>query len=346
MDLTTTANLETYLRTCSIPFVTVTLITTGAANYVWRLTSPSPSPSPSTPNSIIKHCTPYLRINASIALPLERQHHEATALASLPPLLPGPLVRLPTLLHYDSENHVLQIADAGSSTLHDAFAGRRLDLAALGARLGVWLAGLHACTARPPLETVPGSRAVAQYSTRNLGPALRKIGRNGAAAAAADAVADFLAEEGDEERFGWCHGDFMPQNVIVADGDEDGMSTPVLTVIDWEWTRWGNGAFDVGMFAGEAWLLEFFSGKLGTQVLLEPFLEAYVGQRELTDEEKWKAAARFAVQITYWPMTGRWGHEKIEDAMEMATEVLEKVAARDVEWLKTGGLAMLFKDLD
>jgi Ser/Thr protein kinase RdoA (MazF antagonist) len=192
--------------------------------------------------------------------------------------------------------------------------------------------------------TVPGSRAVVQHSARGLGPALRRIGRETAAAEAADVIAEFLAEEGNKARFGRCHGDFMPLNVIVADGGE--RSTPELTVIDWEWTKWGNGAFDVGLFAGEAWLLQYFRGKPRAKGLLEPFLKAYASERELTDEERWKAAARFAVQITYWPITGKWGRDRIEEVMEIAVDVLQQVARRDTEWLKGSMLGLLFKDLD
>ena len=62
-------------------------------------------------------------------------------------------------------------------------------------------------------------------------------------------------------------------------------------------------------------MLEFFRGKEGNG-LLEPFLRAYVSERELREEERWKAAARFAVQVTYWPITGKWGQERIEEALE------------------------------
>lgn len=48
---------------------------------------------------------------------------------------------------------------------------------------------------------------------------------------------------------------FLPANIVVGDSETP---TPQLTVINWKWVRRGSGIFDVGLFAGEVWLAEFF----------------------------------------------------------------------------------------
>ena len=63
-----------------------------------------------------------------------------------------------------------------------------------------------------------------------------------------------------------CHGDCWSGNILVSEDQS------TLTIIDWEMTRRGCGATDVGQFAAEAYLLDVFKGSRG---LMESFLQAY-----------------------------------------------------------------------
>lgn len=98
---------------------------------------------------------------------------------------------------------------------------------------------------------------------------------------------------GEERDFCQCHGILLPANIVVGDLETP---TPQLAVIDWEWVRRGNGIFDVGLFAGEIWFVEFFRG---WRDLVCSFLRSYLEERNLTVEDRIKVAGRFAMHIIY-----------------------------------------------
>jgi hypothetical protein len=282
LTIATTTELAAYLASKNIPYTTLTLLTGGTANFVWRATLPTTPPS----TIIIKHAEPFIASNPSMAFPPARMAFEARALTVLPPLLkdlatpdmdldpaatldpatptpPTLPVRPVPLLAHDAANHILHLADGGPRTLKAAYADPAVSPPATGAALGRWLACLHARTTARDVGDNAVAKAMYRHSYRGLAGALEAFGQARSVGERADAEFGALLA-GDDGVV--CHGDFWPGNVLVG---EEGQRGPVLTVVDWEMVRRGCGATDVGQFAAEAWLLDRFRGGRG---LLRAFL--------------------------------------------------------------------------
>lgn len=278
-DLTTEEGLSNHLTAKSVGHTSVTLLTGGTANYVYRaLLSDGRT-------VVYKHAAPYLHSNKSFAFDSSRMDYEDRALEALPPLLKEQLpesdVHPVGWYSYDQEAKLLCIEDGGERELKKAYADERLDITKIGEELGRWIAALHECSTKTSLSLTNQDDLKAnnhigvtiyRHSYRNLSSALAQFGHD----------AD-LGKRIDEE-FGSklatenecvCHGDFWPGNVLVRvrnEADKDAK----LTVVDWEMTRRGTSATDVGQFAAEAFLLDRFRGGRG---LLRAFLNAYVVAR-------------------------------------------------------------------
>ncbi|KAF2497087.1 hypothetical protein BU16DRAFT_538205 [Lophium mytilinum] len=315
MDLTTTPKMEEYLRSKHIPFTSLEPLTAGGSNYSWRIIS--------SVGSVVKHATPYLKINTAVRLPIERQKFEAEAISVLP--FHGD-IQVPRLLFYDNQAHVLQISDAGSRNLIEAFS--ELDLQTVGARIGQWLAQLHSTPVNIDNQSVELS---SMHLEQHLPGTLRASGHE----ALGEKILSFLFD-GEENKSCQCHGDFLPSNIVVADEDTP-TPTPQLTVIDWEWARRGNGAFDVGLFAGEVWMMEDFGRKGG---LFDAFLAEYVKSRPLSLQDSLIVAARLGVHIIIWAKRGKWGPADV--CYTVGVELLQKVLDRDLNWLGHSMVKVLF----
>jgi hypothetical protein len=214
-------------------------------------------------------------------------------------------VHLPVLLHYDAVSHVQHLVPCGVRTLKDAYSDASLDIAGLGRRLGGWLARLHAVRAVPDdfANNTVGQR-VSGSGYRNAPGVLDAAGLDSESFRRTVARYEKMLNEDIREggAGALCHGDFWHGNVLLPAGSEEDIlgvqshgeardkkadevgdpSTvtaeaasayaPRLTVLDWEMSRRGNGATDVGQFAAEAWLLDTFRGGRG---LLRAFLSGY-----------------------------------------------------------------------
>jgi thiamine kinase-like enzyme len=139
-----------------------------------------------------------------------------------------------------------------------------------------------------------------------------------------------------------CHGDFWPGNFVIDDTPhEANKNAPILTLVDWEMVRIGNGATDVGQFAAEAWLLDRTRGGKG---MMESFLEAYLRNRKLSDEDKIRVVAHFGTHIAYWPSRIPWTDATgTKELISTGARLLEAVEANDIETLKKGPLKVLFE---
>lgn len=318
-EITATSQMEDYLRGQGIAFTTLVPLNGGGSNYAWRLMAPS---------SIVKHATGNLKILPHVSLPIERQYYEAQALHTLPGLLAhtGTSVHLPRLLHHDPEAHVIQIADVGPCNLSEAFQDTKLDLQSIGERIGSWLASLHAIppSASPTLNNDSVELAT-QHCMMHLPGALKRYGHEDTALAVLK-----LLYSRPERKTSQCHGDFLPSNIVVD--VKGGKVETLLSVIDWEWVRHGDAIFDIGLFAGEVWLLERFRGREG---LLRGFLGGYIERRTLVEEDALFTAARMAAHVGYWATTDRWGgREECDAVVEWAVEVMRRTLDRDVGWFR------------
>jgi aminoglycoside phosphotransferase (APT) family kinase protein len=309
-DLTTEKGLSDYLTAKNLEHKSITLLTGGTANYVYRALR-------SDGRSVIyKHAAPYLHSNKAFAFDPARMDYESRILQTLPPLLK---VQLPeSTIHpagwysYDQEAKLLCIEDGGESDLKNAYTDKRLDVIKIGEELGRWIATLHDCSTKTSLSLTDQTDlevnnhigvTIYRHSYRNLSSALAQFRHD------ADLGKHIDNEFGSKlatDNECVCHGDFWPGNVLVqfrnqADNDVG------LAIVDWEMTRRGTSATDVGQFAAEAFLLDRFRGGRG---LLRAFLNAYaiarkdsavVGKEWIKRMAVHWAVRNFGEQSPSWP---------------------------------------------
>jgi aminoglycoside phosphotransferase (APT) family kinase protein len=336
MALTSQKDVEEYIKTSKTigldPNDTYTLqeLSGGTANFVFRLTSTAAGTT-----SIIKHAEPFVRSNPAIKLPTDRMDFEAKALEIMPSVLPHNHVVQPApFLGYDPVANMLHIGDGGAENLKEAYTNNSsLQIGAVGRRLGQWLAALHKSTASTNIGDAKTAKAICRFSYINLAAALQEYGHDPILGEEINKQFGSLLATDDSSV---CHGDFWPGNVLVR-------TDPLrLTVVDWEMTRRGNGATDVGQFAAEAWLLDRFRGGKG---LLQAFLESYCEAKG----KDWpmvfriRVAVHFATHICYWPTRVPWGNrEETAKCVEFGAAILQHVWSLDDKFLREGALAPLF----
>jgi len=335
MAPTTTEELRHYLNSKSIPAADVESLSGGTANYVWRIATLLGR------TSIIKHAEPFIASNPAFQFPQDRMDFEALALREIPAALKTTTdntVILPALFYYDAEAHVLNIADAGSRTLKEAYSDEKIDVVALGSALGKWLAHLHSSTTKEDLRS--------QFDNQTAKSSYRHSYINLASALKSQGLDETLGEQ-INEKFGSliatddisiCHGDFWPGNILLSDHDE--MKEVKCTVVDWEMVRNGNGATDIGQFAAEAWLLDRFRGGRG---LLDAFLRGYIEEKKITREDAIRVAVQLGTHVSFWTTRVKWGTaEQTRDCVVYGSEVLSKLEEGDFAWLKTSAVGVLF----
>jgi thiamine kinase-like enzyme len=123
-----------------------------------------------------------------------------------------------------------------------------------------------------------------------------------------------------------------------------------LTIVDWEMSRRGTSATDVGQFAAEAFLLDRFRGNRG---LRRDFLRSYIQERDgkgiktaKTIETEWiqRVAIHWAVHIAFWPTRVEWtDQEGTRELVDIGIGVMKSALNEDWEALKT---SPLFRDVD
>lgn len=317
----------------------------GTANHVYRLTETDEGKADTT---IFKHAALQFKSDPSQSLDPQRMDYEAAVLEKLSQerkccFITGTNLNNSkiekTHVHavdfgfYEKDIKFLNIQDGGEKNLKDAY----LDLSAdevqeIGAVLGEWLATLHGNVPKTYVSrAVPGRNNnrvgmdIARFSYKYLHTILKEFGHSEELGRKINEYFGSLIEE-DEECV--CHGDFWPGNVVVRK-DLSGRGPCVLTVIDWEMVRVGNGATDVGQFAAEAFLLDRFHGNKG---LHAAFIRAYFrssavsyGIKERIYPWATRVAIHFAVHLAFWPTREiHWTDEKdTKTLVDLAVVVLQ-----------------------
>lgn len=210
---------------------------------------------------------------------------EAKAVTLVPSLLADALdsgnnVRPPTLHHYDDSRHMLMMSDGGDMNLKEAYESLSLkQVQDIGSRLGHWLATLHQHTSDTDIG--PGgnqtAKAIYRYAYRGLSRSIKHWDLEDEyplLASEVDTTYGSMLATCDENV---CMGDFWPGNVVIGPAPSGPESLLSLTVVDWEMTRRGNGATDVGQFVAEAFLLDRFKSQ--DKGLAGTFLNAYMSHR-------------------------------------------------------------------
>jgi hypothetical protein len=350
-DLTNEQGLSAYLKSKNVEHTGVTLLTGGTANFVYRVHLSDGR------TVVYKHAAAYLQSNKAFAFDPTRMDYENLVLEILPPLLkkqlPDSALHAVGWYSYDRNAKLLCIEDGGERELKKAYADERLNMKRIGEQVGSWIAALHACSTKTSLSLTddegpeannPIGVAIYRYSYSNLSGALADFG--------------YDAEFGKRinEEFGSklatdnecvCHGDFWPGNILVRFNNASKEEVN-LTVVDWEMTRRGTSATDIGQFAAEAFLLDRFRGGRG---LLSSFLDAYAAARQgsLADEraaidKEWikRMAVHWAVHVAFWPTQVDWtDREGTQTLVNIGVGVLRAVV--DDDWEKLGS-SELFKN--
>jgi 5-methylthioribose kinase len=299
ITITTTDQIRSYLLTNSIPFNTITSLPGGSGNFVWRITNPP------APDIIIKHAEPFVKNHPIVPFSVERMSFEAQALTTIPTLVPtDSSIRLPVVLHHDPDTHTLALTDVGDTTLPALYPDPRLDIPSVGARIGRYIARLHAASTSDAVKR-PFDNATAKfmyrYNYNNLHNALASQGLDPTLGLRINARYGALLQT---DTKCVCHGDLWPGNILFRAADLDELSDAAadgvtIGIIDWEAARMGNGVTDVGQFAAEAWLLDEFRGGRGLQ---NAFLEAYVREKgSLEKGDVVRIAVHFGMHVTFWP---------------------------------------------
>ncbi|KAF2184574.1 hypothetical protein K469DRAFT_708756 [Zopfia rhizophila CBS 207.26] len=343
--LTTTSALSSYLTARSTPHTSIALLTGGTANFVYRVTLPD------SKTVIYKHAAPHLSSNHNFAFDPARMDYEDRALEILPPLLSQHFkdsrgeetsVHAVRWFFYDKENKLLCISDGGDLNLKIAYTDLALDIPSIGREIGTWIAALHSCSKTTSLslegdEDLEKNNAVGvaiyRHSYKNVHVALSSYGHDPEFGKLIDEeYGSRLATENECV----CHGDFWPGNVLVR--QEGGQGKPELTIVDWEITRRGTSATDIGQFAAEAYLLDRFHGNRG---LLPAFLTSYAEARAAELNREWvrRMVVHWGVHIAYWPTRVEWtDHEGTGKLVEIGLKTMKAVVEGDWEQLRTSEL--------
>ena len=348
MSITTESELHQFLSTKDIPCHEMEALTGGSANFCWRIETQLGK------RSIVKHAEPFVRIMPDMPLPVERMDYEHLALTTIPGIIPADeYIRLPQLYNYFPEEHVIHMSDGGRQELRESYKnGDAIDIPFLGQRIGFWLAGLHRETSKPEtLEFVKRTfdnkvaQSVFRYTYNGLASILTHHGYD---PALGERINSKFGTEDALDKTCLCHGDFWLSNIQlenedpdiqVEEGESTKLRTPVLTIIDWENVRVGNGATDVGRLAADSWLLDRFNGGKG---MFENFLKAYLAKRPLKQHDKIRLVVQFAVHIIFYSRM-RWTDEEgTKELVRIGKAMLEAVEAEDWKSLGTGPLARVF----
>jgi aminoglycoside phosphotransferase (APT) family kinase protein len=361
-DLTTEQGLRAYLDSKKNSPTTIQSLTGGTANYVYRVEFEGGH------TSIFKHAAPYLSSNRDFAFSSARMNFEATILKAILPLedISKSDTHAVRLLEYDCDHKLLHIEDGGDRNLKEAYDDPALDIEEIGRRLAMWLANLHwinnasRSMGEPTQETLIGRNnntiavQIYRHSYNNLHTALTRYGHDTKLADDINLNFGSLLET-DEECV--CHGDFWPGNVLVQPKEMGTVLDPTgnlpdLTIVDWEMSRRGTSATDVGQFAAEAFLLDMFRGNRG---LRTKFLDSYAFARKSdknvqTVGKEWikRMAVHWAVHVAFWPTRVQWTDDQgTKNLVDLGVRVLTSALASDWDGLKASPLfAGLGEDWD
>ena len=298
--------IEEYLASKKVKYTSVQKLTGGTANHVWRIVDEAGN------SKVAKHAKPCVASNPNIPFPVNRMDFEHKALMEIPRQIPADdLIRVPEVHSYDTEQHVLIIADGGYRTLKDAYTEFNIDIREYGRRLGAWLAALHQNTRETDIGNNAAAKAMYRHAYTHTSAAAEKFDLDPALGERINTEYGSLLSTDDECV---CHGDFWPGNVLLD-------SHSGLMIVDWEMVRRGCGATDVGQFAAEAYLLDRFRGDRG---LLPAFLAGYRQAGELDDAFVQRVAIHMGVHLAFWPTVVAWGsNEETKECVVLGNEMMK-----------------------
>ncbi|KAK8018922.1 hypothetical protein PG991_008112 [Apiospora marii] len=238
---------------------------------------------------------------------------------------------------------------------------RRGDPAAVGARLGSWLARLHLAGRRADRDDgwAPHNDGVATFTAPGglEEQAVRAaIGKAGRGETQIRRAVDVLRRPPPVPTLTpW---DFRPMNTLVRVREEQQPVPEELTIVDWEFSHFGDPVYDVRLWAAEAMVLEAQCGKGdggGEEedddrerggVLLSSFLRAYrigTGDAIVDDTFVCKVAVAMGAFLLLFMPAPFWDCVEAdrEPWVKVALDYVNAGAEGDMAWLRQSRLGPL-----
>ncbi|KAL0943837.1 uncharacterized protein CTRU02_201724 [Colletotrichum truncatum] len=335
------AGIEEYLREHEIIADKVTPLEGGTSCYLWKLDGLNEANTSSSSRivggPVVLKCADAVAKGAPIAVDESRLQAEVKALQSKPvaeACRSEPSVRVPSVLRETRNGFIMNwVGETDLRTVYQT--ADELDMAAIGTRLGKWLACLH----------VAGV-AIGPDGWNTHHDTLDKLfsGPGGMEEQAARSV---LSDSGEIERVlqiartpsavrtltPW---DFRPSNVVLTLPSEKG-ALPEMAVVDWELCYYGDPTNDIRTWVAEAMMMEARHGDRG---LLSSFLAAYKQHASSSIVDRAfvrKVAVSVGIFLLYFIGQGAalWGFDE-KDCLEWtqrAVQYLKAGAEEDVAWL-------------
>ena len=315
MQITNIEQLEAYLKEHDINYKTVSILTGGTCNFVFRIINEIDKPI------IVKHAEPYVAGMREMPFTTARMDFEHTALKTIPKALSlASHISLPEIYRYDAEAHVMMMADGGERTLKAAYTDFAINIDTMGEEIGRWLAHLHASTKVLDIGDNRAGKAIYRYHYYTMAETLKQHDLDPSLGERINnEYGSLLLTDNDNV----CHGDFWPGNILLREG--------YITVVDWEMCRRGCGATDVGQFAAEAYLLDRFRGGRG---LLPAFLRGYREADKGTVDFS-RVAVHVGAHLICWTLRAGWGtKEEARDCAKLGVKFLEVATSGNRDWFR------------
>ncbi|OAQ26352.1 kinase-like protein [Linnemannia elongata AG-77] len=375
MDFETEAGILQYLQSHDKTrgIVAVKKLSGGNANYVYRGTIAEPSADLFGGRStvVIKHAAGHSASQRQMALYTDRMVFEQTVLGIVADAsdnknnnskedehIETANVKVPRVLYWDHENNVVIQEDAGMTSTH--LKGFISSLAQppsprlakeIGSSLGEFIARLHLYGFRHRSELYPNKMANTEALSLS-----RLILYDQFPKAASKYmedqpqfdrdVIDLASKWGGDRLMSepetLAHGDFWPGNFLVdsATGEGNEITIKSIYIVDWEMSRYGPAAMDLGQFIAEAFSLNKY--RHPCEELMTSFLEAYCkiyGDRLTTTDLKTAVIHCGAHLMSWTPYTGWFKEDDDHDAKSkeitlIGAEFVKHAWIEDWAWVR------------
>ncbi|KAF8936067.1 hypothetical protein BGZ47_009665 [Haplosporangium gracile] len=375
MDFETEAGILQYLqshdKTRSI--VAVKKLSGGNANYVYRGTIAEPRTDLFGGRStvVIKHAAAHSASHRQMALYVDRMAFERTVLDIVADAsdnknnnnkedenIETANVKVPRVLYWDPENNIVIQEDAGMESTHlKEFISSHAQPPSsrlakeIGNSLGEFIARLHLYGFRHRSEFYPNKMA----NTEALGLSRLILYDQFPKAASKYMedqpqldrdVIDLASKWGGDRLMNepetLVHGDFWPGNFLVdtATGEGNEITIKHMYIVDWEMSRYGPAAMDLGQFIAEAFSLNKY--RHPCEELMISFLEAYCktyGDRLTTTDLKTAVIHCGGHLMSWTPYTGWFkedeGHDaKAKEITLIGAEYIKRAWIEDWAWVR------------
>ncbi|KAF9969904.1 hypothetical protein BGZ73_007549 [Actinomortierella ambigua] len=377
MDFETEAGILQYLqsRDETRGIVAAKKLSGGNANYVYRGTIAEPRKDCFGGRStvVIKHAAGHSRSQRDFALYIARMTFERTALGIVADAsdnmgnsnnnkedehIETAIIKVPRVYHWDQENNIVVQEDAGMQSINlKEFISTLAEPPSpklareIGGSLGEFIARLHLYGIRHRSDLYPHKMANPE------GLALSRLILYDEFPKAASKYMDdqpqfdrdviHLASKWGGDRLmnepeTLAHGDFWPGNFLVdtTAGEGNELTIKHMFIVDWELSRYGPAAMDVGQFVAEAFSLNKY--RHPCEDIMTSFLEAYCkiyGDRLTTTDIK-TAMIHCGGHLMAWtPYTGWFNDHKDHAAMAkeitlIGAELIKHAWMEDWAWIR------------